>query len=70
MPLQDRLETFLYMQVWQMASPHRQVQQNDAVWPQQWHTRPFARRRRSRRTMVSFIPSSDWVIKGYLKITR
>lgn len=35
MPLQDKPQTFSAMQIWQMANPQRQVQENGADSPQQ-----------------------------------
>jgi hypothetical protein len=50
MPLQDMPQTLSPMQVWQMAKPHRQVQQNGAGSPQQWQVRSRVLRLRARNS--------------------
>ncbi len=51
MPLQDIPHTFSSMQLWQMAKPQRQVQQNGAVFPQNWQVRFFIRLLRFSRSL-------------------
>jgi len=52
MPLQDIPHTFSSMQLWQMAKPQRQVQQNGAVFPQNWQVRFFIRLLRFSRSLL------------------